>query len=501
MKKYFIPILFLTLFFATRLINLNSLPIFTDEAIYIRWGDIALHDAFHRFISLEDGKQPLFIWLMLPFLKLISDPLIAGRLVSVLAGFFSLTGIYLVAKRLFSQKTALWASFLYIICPYFLWYDRLAIYDSLTNAFAIWSLYFTLLFYQKKDLGTAFLLGFSWGGGLLTKSSAQFFIFLFPVTILALALGHIKHLLRHPKRLLRYRHFFLYSFIALVVALVIQNIMRLSYLYHMVGLKNLSFIVSWSEFFIRPFARFWGNFEGTFPWIITYLTIPLALVGAYGLFRLLKQSFWKALILFSWFIFPYLALISFGKIVYPRFFLFMSFPFLILAAHGLNVILACPKFKSRIKSGIIIAIIFLYPLYFSSQIIFNVKNAPLPRNDRDQFLDDWPSGYGISESVEFFKQVSQKEPIFVGTEGTFGLTPYALQLYLPSRDYSEITIRGYWPLNSDVIEELSLQAQDQPTYLITKDTQKPDQRWPLKEINLFKKARGDVHLGLYQVLP
>ncbi|MBL7150661.1 glycosyltransferase family 39 protein [Candidatus Microgenomates bacterium] len=497
MKKYFIPIFFLTLFFATRLINLNSLPIFTDEAIYIRWGDIALHDAFHRFISLEDGKQPLFIWLMFPFLKLISDPLIAGRLVSVLAGSFSLAGIYLVAKRLFSQKTALWASFLYIICPYFLWYDRLAIYDSLTNAFAIWSLYFTLLFYQKKDLGTAFLLGFSWGGGLLTKSSAQFFIFLFPITIILLFIRdcqNSKSATRNLQLATRYSLIF-YSFIALVVALVMQNIMRLSYLYHMVGLKNLSFIVSWSEFFAHPFARFWGNFEGTFPWIITYLTIPLALISAYGLFKLLKQSFWKALILFSWFIFPYLALISFGKVVYPRFFLFMSFPFLILAAHGLS------KFTKGALGVLIILSIFLYPLYFSSQIIFNVKNAPIPRNDRDQFLDDWPSGYGIPESVEFFKQVSQEEPIFVGTEGTFGLTPYALQLYLPSRDYSEITIRGYWPLNSDVIEELSLQAQDQPTYLITKDTQEPDQSWPLKEINLFKKARGDVHLGLYQVLP
>jgi 4-amino-4-deoxy-L-arabinose transferase-like glycosyltransferase len=496
-KKYFIPILLLTLFFATRLVNLNSLPIFTDEAIYIRWGDVALRDAFHRFISLEDGKQPLFIWLMLPLLKLISDPLIAGRLVSVFAGFFSLAGIYLVAKRLFSQKTALWASFLYIICPYFLWYDRLAIYDSLTNAFAIWSLYFTLLFYQKKDLGTAFLLGFSWGGGLLTKSSAQFYIFLFPITIILLL---IKNRQNHKSAtrsspLAAHCSFFLYSFIALIVALAIQSIMRLSYLYHMVGLKNLSFIVSWSEFFAHPFARFWGNLQGTFPWIITYLTIPLSLVSVYGLSRLLKQSFWKALILFSWFIFPYLALISFAKVVYPRFFLFMSFPFLILAAHGLS------KFSKGVIRALIILFIFLYPLYFSSQIIFNVKNAPLPKNDRDQFLDDWPSGYGIPESVEFFKQVSQKEPIFVGTEGTFGLTPFALQLYLPHRDYPKITIRGYWPLNDDVIEELSHQAQNQPTYLITKDTQVPKTDWLLKEISLFKKARGDVHLGLYQVLP
>src|SRR3989338_2009720 len=76
-------------YLATRLTNLTTLPIFTDEAIYIRWGQIGLRDASHRFLSLEDGKQPLFVWLMYPMLKIFSDPLIAGRMVSVMAGLGS----------------------------------------------------------------------------------------------------------------------------------------------------------------------------------------------------------------------------------------------------------------------------------------------------------------------------------------------------------------------------------------------------------------------------
>src|SRR3989344_7406580 len=66
-------------FFASRLFNLTIIPIFTDEAIYLRWAQIALTDPRWRFISLIDGKQPLFIWLLLPVLKLMSDPLVRSE--------------------------------------------------------------------------------------------------------------------------------------------------------------------------------------------------------------------------------------------------------------------------------------------------------------------------------------------------------------------------------------------------------------------------------------
>ncbi len=87
--------------FITRVINLTLIPIFTDEAIYIRWAQIGLADPAHRFIALTDGKQPLFTWLMYPMLKIFSDPLIAGRFVSVLTGIVAVIGVYMVGRMLF----------------------------------------------------------------------------------------------------------------------------------------------------------------------------------------------------------------------------------------------------------------------------------------------------------------------------------------------------------------------------------------------------------------
>src|SRR3989338_10679554 len=89
--------------FVTRVISLLNVPIFTDEAIYIRWAQIGLNDPVHRYISLTDGKQPLLTWLMYPMLKIFSDPLFAGRFVSVLAGVGSAIGIYFVGKKLFNR--------------------------------------------------------------------------------------------------------------------------------------------------------------------------------------------------------------------------------------------------------------------------------------------------------------------------------------------------------------------------------------------------------------
>src|SRR3989344_1389903 len=97
--------------FITRVINLLKTPIFTDEAIYIRWAQIGLADPAHRYISLTDGKQPLLTWLMYPFLLLFKDPLFAGRIVSVLASVGSVIGIYLVARKLFGKKTAVFSVF------------------------------------------------------------------------------------------------------------------------------------------------------------------------------------------------------------------------------------------------------------------------------------------------------------------------------------------------------------------------------------------------------
>src|SRR3989344_7751595 len=108
----------LALFFLTRVYNLTVLPIFTDEAIYIRWSQIGSRDAAWRFISLVDGKQPLFTWIAMVFMRFISDPVLAGRLVSVFAGLGSFIGMFFLGREVFKNiRVGVIASILYLVSP------------------------------------------------------------------------------------------------------------------------------------------------------------------------------------------------------------------------------------------------------------------------------------------------------------------------------------------------------------------------------------------------
>ncbi|MBI5356973.1 glycosyltransferase family 39 protein [Candidatus Collierbacteria bacterium] len=473
------------LFFSSRLINLTLIPIFTDEAIYIRWGQIALQDPVHRFISLEDGKQPMFVWLMLPALKWISDPLMAGRLVSVFSGALTLAGLVLLSWKLFGEKIGWFTGFIYIISPFFLLYDRLALYDSLTTALMVWALFLTILLVDLLRLDIALLLGMTIGAGFLTKSSAQFALILLPSTFL---LFDWKTKERR-KRLLKL------AGLGIVVTLLskgIELILRLAPLSHMIGLKDHTFIVTNQEFIAHPFERLFGNLGGLWSWIQSYATYPLMVLFIVGMIYGLKKHRVKTLFLSLWFLVPFLALASFGKVLYPRYLLFMLAPLIPISVLGIKYLFIL----IRNYSYLFVFILFIYPAYFSYKIIYDPISAPLPLVDRFQLLDDWPSGYGIREVIDYINQRSKTEKIFVGTEGTFGLTPAALDIYL--KDNKNVEVKGYWPVDTSIQELTEIALTGKPTFLLLKDTQVPKPEWPVDIVGKWRKGKGEVYSILLQ---
>src|SRR3990170_8374691 len=90
-------VLIVILALGLRVYNLNSLPVFGDEAIYIRWAQVMRADPSLRFLPLSDGKQPLFMWSIIPLFKIFSDPLFAGRFLSVVSGLATLGGVFVLS--------------------------------------------------------------------------------------------------------------------------------------------------------------------------------------------------------------------------------------------------------------------------------------------------------------------------------------------------------------------------------------------------------------------
>lgn len=478
-------------FLVTRIVNLNLWPIFTDEAIYIRWSQIGSADPNNLFISLSDGKQPWFTWVTMIFLKMLPgmDPLILGRLSSVVSGGAALLGIYKLSQILFPRrKTAYISSWLYIILPFTLLYDRLALYDSWVSALYIWCLYWAVRLARKNDLKLTVILGLFMGMGLLNKSSA---FFSYPASVLAVLFNN-----SHKPGIRPYLKYFMHLGLAITLSLGIYSCLRISPLFYMIGLKNNVFLYSMSEWLSHPFIFLRGNFLGMWDWVVSYLTWPLVVTMLCGLLVSVKYYRSVVYIVLNWLI-PFLSLAVFAKVLYPRFILFMVVPLLIIAAQAITWI--NDRYGRKLFGAVFLILIFTKPLITDYFIIFMPDYAPIPWSDRSQLIADWPAGGGIRESVALLKQKAADRKITVYTEGTFGLLPYALEIYL--KDNKNISIKGIWPLPKSPSAEIMADLSTGPVYLLLNESQQfPSTDWTASLIAEYPKGlRKNRHLRVFRM--
>lgn len=469
--------IFLLVFAVSRLFNLTALPIFTDEAIYIRWAQIAKQDASWRFISLTDGKQPLFVWGTMVFLKILKDPLLAGRMVSVLSGALGMIGMYFLSWELFREKKpAILAAFLYLVSPFTLMYDRMALMDGLVATTTIWSLYFGVLLTRTVRLDVALLWSMALGTAVLTKTSGFLNIYLAPA-LLILFNWQGK---QTGRRFLRWAGLVL---LAIVISQIYYGVLRLSPWFHMISQKDATFVYPLSEWLQHPLKFLHGNLRGELDWVFRYLTLPFLILAGLSLV-FIKKAWRQKLFLLFWFVAPLTGLALFGRVLYPRFVLFMTMPLLILAAWSLAFL--SEKIKSRISLAFIFLLFLIYPLFFDAKILFSIITAPLPRSDSNQYVNDWPSGWGVREIVDFAKRESQSQKITIYTEGVFGLLPYSLEIYLV--DNPNIEIIGIWPLPPEMPVEMLAKIKERPTYFVLNLEDELPLAWSYELIDQFFKG-------------
>ncbi len=489
LRLLFIGVLLLLFYLVTRLTNLTQLPIFTDEAIYIRWSQIGSRDANWRFISLVDGKQPMFTWIMMVFLKVIRDPLLAGRLVSVVSGFVTMAGLGLLTFALFrSAKLGFVVCTLYILSPFALMYDRLALYDSLVAAFSVWSLYGGVLLVRLLRLDIALLLGMVLGAGMLNKSSGFMSLYFLPVTLVLFDW-------RKKERIMRFLRWLGLVLVAAIISQLLYSVLRLSPLLHMVKQKDAVFVYPFHEWLKHPFNYFVGNIQGQFDWLIRYMTIPIALLSFIP-----AVTFWKhtreKLLLYAWWAAPFLVLALFARVLYPRFILFMVMPLYVLAS--IPYLWIMERLGHRLWKAVLLFLIIFPSVFADFYIIADPRYAPLPFSDKVQLVDDWPSGWGIREVNAYLIEEAKKGEIAVYTDGTFGLLPYAIEMYLV--DNPHVTIKGIWPLPKDPPEEMIADAARKPTYMVFNQTQNVP-LWPMEKISEYAKGNSkDQKLRLYRII-
>ena len=495
------------LFFVTRLTNILSLPIFTDEAIYVRWSQIAKQDAAWRFISLTDGKQPLFIWIAINIMRFVSDPLLAARLVSVFAGFGAMLGVMVLSLELFKKKRTggiinrMFGQFLedkrfayitglmFIVFPFALVLDRMAMYDSLVACTMVWALYAEVLLVRYMRLDIALLAGVIMGSAVLTKTSGFFSIYLLPFSLLLFDFKQKEW----KKKLFEW---LIYAGIASAVAYGMYSVLRLSPFFYIIDEKNALFVYPFQEWIRHPLEFLYGNFNALLGWFFVYTTIPVLLFALTSFF--IGKNLREKLLLLVWFLAPFTALGIFGKTLYPRFIFFMTVPVILLASFA--VITLMQRFKSRVISIVILLLVLSFSVYADYFIIFNISKAPIPQADLGQYINSWPAGGGVREMVAFFEKEAKKGSIYVATQGTFGSLPTnSMEIYLGEN--KNIETRGIYPLPSQVPADLKKLAQTMPVYYVFNDSEYAPEDWPVTLVGKFQKGNGDRHLSIYSVNP
>lgn len=518
----------LSVFFAlTRCAGLLVLPMFNDEAIYIRWATIVRENPSKLFVSAMDGKSPLFVWLNAMTLGFTEDILLSGRIVSVAAGAFAVAGIYLLGKKLFSPAVGFLASLIYLLLPFSTIHDRMALMDSLVTAFAVWLILLIVHFYfdQKRIYRMGLAMGAAMGLGFLTKTPFLMF-FIFPV------LGMFFFSDCKSAKLWK----------GLAVAYAVALMLMTPYLLyeppsHTAGtdkvFHNAKILDSLIALLKFKNALLYSNIKELSEYLLAYVTWPLLPVFAVSLFRAAQARDRKAIFLAAWFVIVAGAIVFLGKGIFSRYFLFAIPPVALLSAKTLadwsNAVFERPgavggagRFRPILSFGALC--LLLSPAGgFDYKLIRSPESAGWAEKDRWQYTDSEYSGYGIREAADFFSAVAREKPVAVFVTETWGMPGDALYLYLRGRPNIR-TFEAWWftslPVFPANIEKIKIfkskyergytavfnmnDLNDKEVYFVDRDHVSPpesllSQNPNLKRIRSFKKLEKDFSFSVYRL--
>lgn len=478
------PFFLLTFFyFLTRLINLFKLPIFNDESIYLDWGTRELSSKNLAFYSLYDGKPPLLMWIFGLFHKFIADPLLAGRIVSVIAGFLTLLGIYKLSERFFGEKVARLAGLFYIVIPIFVFFDRQALMESTLCAVGIWSIYYFLDLIGKPSIKNAIILGVIWGIGVFVKQSALIFI----VAQIIIFIGiHLK------KRDGKFNvHFILSLFVSQGVLLPLyfqKNFWD--------SLSSASrFAMNFKEIFSFPISAWLQNLRGIFMIPFWYFAPFILMASIFGIF-IVKDGQQKRISIY--FLICLLAVLIFSIVVTPRYLVSYLPLAVIFAAHTLTL----PKFRDRIVKSIIVILMLTVPTVLTTILIINpisyfeTLNKVTKYSQESEYVSGWTSGYATTEALSFIKQVSEKTPVVIGVRLDAGNPESAVFTYF---NYSKKILPIYF--DSKAVDKGVMNygclSMNYPFYFIARDNNLAGMDKFLVKIAEFKNPVGDRFVGIY----
>jgi len=388
------------LYLLTRTINILSLPIFLDEALYLRMTRDLL--SFGQiWISFVDGKEPFFFWVNAIFLRILPNPLFAGRLLQVLAGLGTLLVLYHLTNYLFKRKVALVASLLYIFSPFFLLYNRLAILDNFLTFILIAYVYFLLRTIRERSKKYAVLCGTFLGLALITKSLALMYLVAIPSALLVF--GNIFRMKRRD---------FLPILLILAIAACLYFPLTQVPGFEAIAVKNATLTWPLKTAFSNLDSIFIINLKTVIRHWLPYLWgfVPMGLVALFSTLAVFRKNR-EIIFLIALLVIPTLAGTLIGRIFFPRHLLFTTVPFLIILAWA--IVHLADNIKSKLLAFAVVLCLLIQPGISTLSLAYWNKPNFLPEIEKWQLYYGWPSGNCLLLPVEKIEKLAATELIKV----------------------------------------------------------------------------------------
>ncbi len=457
-------------------------------------------EATLRFLPLTDGKTPLFMWLLIPLFKFFEDPLLAGRFLSVLAGFFTLMGVTFLGWRFFSRRVGLLAAFLYATTPFTVFFDRMALVDAMLSAFTIWSLNIALLLIKFPRIDLAMVLGYLLGGAWLTKTPGSFNLFLVPTTIVAFNWM----VAQRQSKLVRLCGLWV---IAIGISLVMYNLLRLGPSFASLSSRNEDYIFSPTRLLENPFDPFVPHIHDLTDWAVKLIGLPTAFLMLAGMIWALAKRHRLAIAVLLWAGLPLLVQMLLIKTFTARYILFSVPPIMVLAAWVVEEGLGRLGKLGRLGRLGLLGVLIIWPSYFNYYLQTDLAKVPLPANERRGYLEDWTAGYNLKDVASYLMLEASRGTIAVGTEGTFGTLPDGLMIYLDN--YTHIATDDkrilLVPGKASISAELYQSASQRPTYFVANASRFPEHSIGVSLIKSYPKVTNPKYkpdaMLLFRVVP
>lgn len=385
----------LAAYFGTRLVALTALPIFFDETGHIRWA-IWISQGQKMEKPWQYGKGlPIFVnALLFPWVG--EQYLWASRALTVLFGAGTMTGAVLLGRALGGSRTGWLAGLFYVACPYALVYDRLVLTDAALGTFAAFVAVLSLRLAER----------WRWGDALALAATLTLAIFSKALGVLLLFAPAAAVLLVAPRRLRRPGPLILtYAVTAALTAYAVLRYFQVTATVRVAVAKSDAGILE----------RLAANLPLCASWLWGYWTPGLIALAAFALVRAVVVRSRAVAFVALLILVPLLAFGGASDIWFPRYLVFLTAPFVALAAWGADALASALERRwtgagARLAALAGLVLVLLPAARLGLQLLRDPSRAALVEEDRFQYVTGWPSGYGVRETLAFVRAERDRHP-------------------------------------------------------------------------------------------